>query len=187
MSDLMNRGPRRSEGGGWIDTGDTPLLTADEERSLGERVAQGDPEARDHLIRANLRLVARLALRFRGRGVPYADLVGEGNLGLIKAVEIFDPNKGKRLGTIAQYWIKSSICMALDAHLRPIRLPRHAVNAIAKWRAKEHELAETLGRPPSHEETAKALRLSRTRLQSVKMALIAVQAVTSFDEFAEVA
>ena len=183
----MYRSPRRSEGGGWIDTGDTPLLTPAEEHALGERVTQGDPEARDHLIRANLRLVARIANRFRGRGVPYADLVGEGNLGLIKAVESFDPGKGKRLGTIAKYWIKQSLCMALDTHLRPIRLPRHAVTAVVKWRAKEHELADTLGHQPTHEETAKALRLSRTKLQSVEMALVASKGVTSFREPVEAA
>src|SRR5215831_9223915 len=101
----------------------TPLLTADDEKELAGRVARGDPQARDRFVRANLRLVVKIAKGYAGRGLALADLVAEGNLGLLRAVDKFDPSLGYRFGTYARLWIKQAIRRALVNHTRTIRLP----------------------------------------------------------------
>ena len=106
----------------------TPLLTAEEEVELAERIMEGDETAREHMIKANLRLVVKIARDYSNYGVPLADLVSEGNIGLMKAVEKFDPEKGGKLSTYAAWWIKQSIKRALSNQGKTIRLPVHLVD-----------------------------------------------------------
>lgn len=164
---------QRSQCCGWIDMGGTPRLSADEERDLMIRVDQGDVEARDHLIRANLPLVVNVAKGFQRRGAPFADLVSAGNLGLIKAVEACDYRRGLRFSTHAVYWIKQSIHLAIADYRAFTRLPPHVKTHVRKWRRMERELAEILGRHPTHAETAGALGMSKARAAVAIKALAA--------------
>src|SRR5688572_29417209 len=107
------------------EIGKTPLLTIDEEISLAKRIRRGDKSARDHMIKANLRLVVKIAMDYKDFGLPLLDLISEGNIGLIKAVERFDPRKGGKLSTYAAWWIKQSIKRALANQSKTIRLPVH--------------------------------------------------------------
>lgn len=161
-----------SEPVSWISTGNTPLLSVEEEYELFSRVQQGDVEARDHAVRANLALVIFIARDFMSSGVPMEDLTGYGNLGLIKAVESYDPARERRFSTFASHWIKQSIRMGISEHKSFTRLPSHVRVRVAKWHRMEHVLAESLGRHPTHAETAEALGLSKARtavmLQAVK-------------------
>jgi RNA polymerase primary sigma factor len=143
----------------------TDLLSAEEERALALGIAGGDAEARDHLVRANLRLVVRLARQARGRGLPFEDLVAEGNLGLIRAAEGFDPAVGVRFATYAKHWIGQSIRAALIRHGRPVRLPHHAVTLVARWRRAAAALRGRLGREPEPREVGVALGLSERKLR----------------------
>jgi RNA polymerase primary sigma factor len=143
----------------------TPLLTPAEERALALRIAEGDPEARDHLVRANLRLVVRIAADYRGRGLDLDDLVAQGNLGLIRATETFDPDFGARFSTYAAPWIKQSIRSHLIDRGRFVRLPSYAITLLTKWRRASEALADRLGREPGPEEIGHALGLSRRRLR----------------------
>jgi RNA polymerase primary sigma factor len=145
------------------DLDGTALLSEQEERELAERIEQGDPEARDLLIRANLRLVVHLARGYLGRGLSLEDLIAEGNLGLMRAVEGFDGQAGVRFSTYAAFWVKQSIRGALMKHGKPIRLPHYMVTLLSKWKRAEAELAERLGRGPTSEEVGRALRLSGKR------------------------
>src|SRR5262250_1763238 len=113
---------------------ETALLSAEEEKELAYRVEGGDREARDRMVRANLRLVVSLARGYAGRGLPLEDLVAEGNLGLLRAVEGFDPGRGTRFSTYASYWVRESIQRALANTARTIRLPAYLVALLAKWR-----------------------------------------------------
>jgi RNA polymerase primary sigma factor len=149
----------------------TPLLRQDQEEELGRRVQGGDPEARDHLVRANLRLVVAVARRYGGRGVALEDLVAEGNLGLIRAVEEFDPSRGTRFGIYATYWIKQSILRSLANTGRAIRLPAYVQGLLAKWRRAAAALAEDLGCPPADAEVALRLGLPARKLKVVRQAL----------------
>lgn len=148
----------------------TPLLTADEEVELAERIKQGDPEARSHMIRANLRLVVKIAQDYAAYGLPVTDLISEGNIGLMKAVERFDPEKGGKLSTYAAWWIKQSIKRALANQSKTIRLPVHMVDKIAKMRRISTMLAEVLGREPTDEELADEIGLPRRKLAMLKQA-----------------
>lgn len=139
-------------------------LTADEERSLAGRVASGDAEARDRLVRTNLRLVATIARDYLGRGLALDDLVGEGNLGLIRATESYDPDFGVRFGTYAAYWIKQSIRSAILRAGGAIRLPAYMATLLTKWRRAEASLAVRLGCTPSDSEVGASLGLSPRRL-----------------------
>jgi RNA polymerase primary sigma factor len=130
----------------------TPLLTAKEEVVLASRIKQGDKAARDQMISANLRLVVKIAHDYNNFGLPLLDLISEGNIGLIKAVERFDPNKGGKLSTYAAWWIKQSIKRALANQSKTIRLPVHLVDKIAKMRRITAQLADELDREPSDEE-----------------------------------
>ena len=123
----------------------TPLLTPAEEVVLADRIKNGDKEARTHMIKANLRLVVKIAQDYSGYGLPLSDLISEGNIGLMKAVERFDPNKGGKLSTYGSWWIKQSIKRALANQSKTIRLPVHMVDKIARMRRISSMLAESLG------------------------------------------
>ena len=140
--------------------GDDGLLSADEERSLARAIAGGDAGARGRLARSNLRLVVRIARDYAGRGLELDDLVGEGNLGLLRAVEEFDPGFGVRFSTYAAYWIRQAIGDALINRGATIRLPAHMVRLLSLWRRAERELSREQGRAPEFEQVAASLGLS---------------------------
>lgn len=146
----------------------TPLLTIDEEVSLAKRIRKGDKEARDHMIKANLRLVVKIAMDYKDFGLPLLDLISEGNIGLIKAVERFDPRKGGKLSTYAAWWIKQSIKRALANQSKTIRLPVHLVDKIAKMRRTAMALTEQLGREPTDEEIAIELGVPTNKVAHLK-------------------
>ena len=148
----------------------TPLLTPEEEVKLARRIKRGDKEARTHMIKANLRLVVKIAQDYSGYGLPISDLISEGNIGLMKAVERFDPKKGGKLSTYAAWWIKQSIKRALANQSKTIRLPVHMVDKIAKMRRISTLLAEALGREPTDEELAEEVGLPRRKLAMLKQA-----------------
>jgi RNA polymerase primary sigma factor len=163
------------------DIDGTPPLSAGEERGLAARVAAGDAAARDHLARAHLRLVVSIARGYRGRGLPPEDLVAEGNLGLLRAVESFDGGRGVRFSTYAGYWIKQSIRRAVINQGRPLRLPAYMVTLLARWRRASAALAERLGRPPTPEEVGEALGLTGGRLAAALRATLAEAAIGQDD------
>lgn len=149
----------------------TPLLSAQEERTLGGQIAEGDLDARDRMIRANLRLVVNIARGYLGKGVTLDDLIAEGNLGLIRAVEGFDPAVGVRFSSYACYWIKQSMRNAVVKQGKPVRLPAYAVVLLGKWRRASAVLADRLGRSPSPDEVGDALLLSKRKRGIVAHAL----------------
>lgn len=153
------------------DINDTPLLSAEEERELAERVAMGDPLAREHMVKANLRLVVNIARGYLGKGLNLEDLIEEGNLGLMRAVEGFDGTMDTRFSTYASYWIKQSIRRAVMNNGKPIRLPAYMVSLLAKWRRATSVLADRLGRVPTDDEVGKALRLSKKKMGIVAKAI----------------
>ena len=146
------------------EIGTVPLLTADEELELAQRKADGDEAAKERLIEANLRLVVSIAKRYTGRGMSFLDLVQEGNIGLMKAVEKFDYTKGYRLSTYATWWVKQSVTRALADQSRTIRLPVHMVEAVNRVRRAQRMLAVRLGREPSNEEIGKEIGMSEKRV-----------------------
>ncbi len=148
----------------------TPLLSVEEEITLAKRIKAGDAEARVQMIRANLRLVVKIAQDYANYGMPVTDLISEGNIGLMKAVERFDPNKGGKLSTYAAWWIKQSIKRALANQSKTIRLPVHMVDKIAKMRRIAVMLAEALGREPTDEELAEEIGLPRRKLAMLRQA-----------------
>lgn len=139
------------------EIGQTDLITPAKEIELAARIKKGDARAREHMIQANLRLVVKIANDYARYGLPLLDLISEGNIGLMKAVERFDPKKGGKLSTYAAWWIKQAIKRALANQSKTIRLPAHLVDKIAKMRRVEHRLQEKLGREPEPEELAKEL------------------------------
>jgi RNA polymerase primary sigma factor len=153
------------------DINNTPLLTADEKRELAERVAAGDPYARDHMVKANLRLVVNIARGYLGKGLSLEDLIEEGNLGLMRAVEGFDGLMETRFSTYASYWIKQSIRRAVMNNGKPIRLPAYMVSLLSKWKRATSILTDRLGRAPTQEEVGKALRLSKKKVGIVAKAI----------------
>ncbi len=150
---------------------ETPLLTADDEKVLAYRIDQGDNEARDRMVRANLRLVVNIARSYTGKGLGLQDLIEEGNLGLLRAVEGFDPSMNTRFSTYASYWIKQSIKRALVNTAKTIRIPAYMVELLAKWRRASSKLQDQLGRTPTHEEIAKSLDLPKKKLAIIKKAI----------------
>jgi RNA polymerase primary sigma factor len=148
----------------------TPLLTVQEETALAERIKMGDEEARTQMIKANLRLVVKIAHDYSGYGLSLSDLVSEGNIGLMNAVERFDPNKGGKLSTYGAWWIKQSIKRALANQSKTIRLPIHMVDKIARMRRISSMLAESLGREPTDDELATELGLPRQKIAMLKQA-----------------
>src|SRR5262245_53001969 len=149
----------------------TALLRPEEEQELARRVEGGDGAARDRMVRANLRLVVSIARGYAGRGLPLEDLVAEGNLGLLRAVEGFDPDRGTRFSTYASYWVREAIQRALVNTVRTIRLPAYMVALLAGWRRASARLQEELGRPPTQEEIARRLGLPEARLNILKEAV----------------
>ena len=150
------------------EIGKTALLTIEEEISLAKRIRKGDKAARDHMIKANLRLVVKIAMDYKDFGLPLLDLISEGNIGLVKAVERFDPRKGGKLSTYAAWWIKQSIKRALANQSKTIRLPVHLVDKISKMRKTAMILSEGLGRDPTDEELAMELQIPTSKVAHLK-------------------
>src|SRR5271154_2375616 len=154
------------------EIGQVKLLTPDEETQLAARIKKGDKKAREHMIKAKLRLVVKIARDYEGIGLPLLDLISEGNIGLMKAVERFDPKKGGKLSTYGSWWIKQSIKRALATQSKSIRLPVHLVDKISKMRRIGMRLQEELGREPTDEELADELGMTAARVQQMRMAAI---------------
>jgi len=150
---------------------ETKLLTAKDEQNLAHRIAKGDAEARDHMVRANLRLVVNIARGYVSKGLGLQDLIEEGNLGLLRAVEGFDPTMGTRFSTYASYWIKQSIKRALINSSKTIRIPAYMVELLSKWRRATARLTDELGRMPTQEEIARILGLPKKKLPIIKKAI----------------
>ena len=144
---------------------ETPLLTPQEEVGLAHRIQAGDEAAREHMIRANLRLVVKIAREYEDYGLPLLDLINEGNMGLMRAVERFDPTKGAKLSTYAAWWIKQSIKRALSNQAKSIRLPIHLVQQIAQLRRAETQFEARNGRPPRDSEIAVILGVAEDDIQ----------------------
>jgi RNA polymerase primary sigma factor len=154
-----------------LDISGTPLLGAEQEKDLARRARQGDREARDHLARANLRLVVSVARNYAGRGLDLPDLVEEGNLGLLRAVEGFDPAMNTRFSTYATFWVKQAIRYALINTGRTIRIPAYMAQLLNSWRRATAELQEQLDRPPAQEEVAARLGLSSRKVSLIMKAI----------------
>lgn len=150
---------------------ETALLTAKEEKELSNAIHAGDNAARDRMVRANLRLVVNIARAYTNKGLPLQDLIEEGNLGLLRAVEGFDPNMNTRFSTYGSYWIKQSIKRALVNSAKTIRIPAYMVELLSKWRRATAQLTDELGRPPTPEEIAKLLEVPKKKLRIVKKAI----------------
>ena len=150
---------------------ETALLSAEEEKELAHRIANGENAARDRMVRANLRLVVNIARAYTNKGLPIQDLIEEGNLGLLRAVEGFDPDMNTRFSTYASYWIKQSIKRALINTAKTIRIPAYMVELLSKWRRATAKLDGELGRMPTQEEVAKELGLPKKKLSIVKTAI----------------
>jgi len=153
------------------DINETPLLSAEQERELSRKVAEGDPYARDHMVKANLRLVVNIARGYLGKGIPLEDLIEEGNLGLLRAVEGYDEGLQTRFSTYASYWIKQSIRRSVMNSGKVIRLPAYMVSLLSKWRRATVILTDRLGRAPTNDEVGKALRLSKKKIGIVAKAI----------------
>ena len=153
------------------EVNETPLLTAIQERQLATAIGEGNGAARDHMVRANLRLVINVARSYGGRGLSLQDLIAEGNLGLLRAVEAFHPSMNTRFSTYASYWIKQSIRQALISTAKTIRIPAYMLRLLDDWRRAAASLQEELGRAPSQDEIAKHLGLSRKKVAIIKKAL----------------
>jgi RNA polymerase primary sigma factor len=154
------------------EIGQVKLLTPQEEIVLAARIKKGDKKAREQMIKANLRLVVKIARDYEGIGLPLLDLISEGNIGLMKAVERFDPKKGGKLSTYGSWWIKQSIKRALANQSKTIRLPVHLVDKISKMRRVGMKLQEELGREPTDEELADEMGMTATRVRQMRMAAI---------------
>src|SRR6476661_3431856 len=155
------------------EIGKTDLLTPQQEVELADRIKRGDPEARAHMIKANLRLVVKIAQDYANYGLPLLDLISEGNIGLMKAVERFDPNKGGKLSTYAAWWIKQSIKRALANQSKTIRLPVHMVDKLLHIRRAAARLEDELGREPTDVELASEVELTPGRLAALRSAAMA--------------
>jgi RNA polymerase primary sigma factor len=155
------------------EIGQTKLLTPAEELALAKRVRKGDKAARERMIKANLRLVVKIAREYENYGLPLLDLINEGNIGLMKGVERFDPTKGAKLSTYASWWIKQSIKRALANQSKTIRLPVHVVDKIFHIRQAAVRLHEALGREATDEELADELNMTAKRVGELRTAAIA--------------
>ena len=154
------------------EIGQVKLLTPQEEIDLAARIKKGDKKAREQMIKANLRLVVKIARDYEGIGLPLLDLISEGNIGLMKAVERFDPAKGGKLSTYGSWWIKQSIKRALANQSKTIRLPVHLVDKISKMRRTAMRLQEELGREPTDDELGEELGITASRVAQMRMAAI---------------
>jgi RNA polymerase primary sigma factor len=154
------------------EIGQVKLLTPQEEIELAARIKGGDKRAREQMIKANLRLVVKIAHDYEGLGLPLLDLISEGNIGLMKAVERFDPSKGGKLSTYGAWWIKQAIKRALANQSKTIRLPVHLVDKISKMRRMAMKLQEVLGREPTDDELGEELGVSGARVAQLRTAAI---------------
>jgi len=154
------------------EIGDTKLLTPKEEIALAKRIQKGDAKAREHMIKANLRLVVKIARDYEGYGLPLLDLINEGNIGLMRAVEKFDPKKGAKLSTYAAWWIKQSIRRALSDQSKTIRIPVHATDKLLHIRRTAVKLEEELGREPTAEEIGVELDIPAKQVRELQTAAI---------------
>ena len=161
---------------------ETRLLSATEEQDLARLIATGDGAARDRMVRANLRLVVNIARGYTGKGLALQDLIEEGNLGLMRAVEGFDPDVGTRFSTYASYWIKQSIKRALINSAKTIRIPAYMVELLSKWRRATARLVEELGRNPTNEEVARLLGVPKRKLPIIKKAIQIYNATPHSDQ-----
>jgi len=167
------------------EIGQIALLTREDEVRLAKRIKRGDQAARQHMITANLRLVVKIAHDYSNCGLPLLDLISEGNIGLMKAVDRFDPAKGGKLSTYAAWWIKQSIKRALANQSKTIRLPVHLVDKIARLRRISMQLAEEFGREPTDEELAEELNITPAKVAQLRTAAIrpaSLDATVSQDE-----
>lgn len=154
------------------DIAQFPLLTREEEVVLAKKISKGDQKARAHMVRSNLRLVVKIARDYSNYGLPLLDLISEGNIGLMKAVERFDPAKGGKLSTYAAWWIKQSIKRALANQGKTIRLPVHLVDKISKIRRVSTQMTEELGREPTDDELAEEIGLAVAKVTALKAAAV---------------
>src|ERR1700692_3872340 len=150
------------------EIGQIPLLTPEQEIELAAKIKKGDREARALMIRSNLRLVVKIAHDYANLGLPLLDLISEGNIGLMKAVERFDPAKGGKLSTYAAWWIKQSIKRALANESKTIRLPVHLVDKISKMRRVSLQMSEELGREPTDDELGEEIGIAAGKVSQLK-------------------
>lgn len=149
--------------------GQYPLVSTEEEVELAAKIAQGDAEARSKLIRSNLRLVVKIAHDFKGLGLPLLDLISEGNIGLMRAVEKFDPSKGAKLSSYAAWWIKQSMRRALANQARTIRIPVQSASKISKIQSAKQKLTEEMGREPTDKEIANEVNLTERTVTGLRL------------------
>ena len=149
--------------------GEYQLVTTDEEAVLAEKIAKGDEEARQKLINSNLRLVVKIAHDFKGLGLPLLDLISEGNMGLMRAVEKFDPSKGAKLSSYAAWWIKQAMRRALANQPKVIRIPVQSACKISKIQAARQKLTEELGREPTDKEIAKEVGFTERTITGLRL------------------
>lgn len=167
------------------DVSETDTLTYEEEQEISRRVQEGDPGARDHLIRANLRLVVTISREFRESGVEMADLIAEGNLGLMRAVEAFDPERGTRFSTYACFWIRQSIQRYVNSMAKPVSIPSYMNAQMIKWERTKKALHFKLDRTPTFEEIAQALSIPAKRWPYIKRALRIHNSVTCSGQYCD--
>src|SRR6266545_3463424 len=156
----------------------TPLLSGTEQMELGRKVQEGNPEARDRMVRAYLQLVVKIARWYTGRGLGLQDLIAEGNWGLVRAVEHFDPARGKRFEIYARYWIKQAMTRAIRNTANTIRMPAYMGELLASWSQITAKLENELGRAPTQEEVAKPLNLTKKQFLLIKKAIRVLNTTT---------
>ena len=167
------------------EIGKIPLLSAEEELALAQRVVKGDKKAKDKMAEANMRLVVSIAKRYSGRGLDFLDLIQEGNTGLLRAVEKFDPDKGFKFSTYATWWIRQAITRAIADQARVIRIPVHMVETINKLIRTQRRLTSELGREPSPEELAKEMEMDVEKvlhIQKISQDTTSLDAAVGEDE-----